>query len=42
MLAKLGVKTLFIERGCPWDADYIKWFSGKLRDELLNWEMFRG
>ena len=36
----LGVKTLFIERGSPWENGYIESFNGKLRDELLNREIF--
>ena len=39
-LNRLGVKTLFIERGSPWENGYIESFNGKLRDELLNREMF--
>ena len=39
-LAKLGVKTLFIEPGSPWENGYIESFNGKLRDELLNGEIF--
>jgi transposase InsO family protein len=39
-LAKLGVKTLFIEPGSPWENGYIESFNGKLRDELLNREIF--
>ena len=41
-LSELGVKTLFIEPGSPWDAKrgYIESFNGKLRDELLNGEIF--
>ena len=39
-LNRLGVKTLFIERGSPWENGYIKSFNGKLRDELLNREIF--
>jgi putative transposase len=34
------VKTLFIERGSPWENGYIELFNGKLRDELLNREIF--
>jgi transposase InsO family protein len=34
------VKTLFIEPGSPWENGYIESFSGKLRDELLNVELF--
>ncbi len=39
-LARIGVKTLFIERGSPWENGYIESFNGKLRDELLNREVF--
>jgi putative transposase len=39
-LNRLGVKTLFIEPGSPWENGYIKSFNGKLRDELLNREIF--
>ena len=39
-LNSLGVKTLFIERGSPWENGYIESFNGKLRDELLNREIF--
>ena len=36
----LGVKTLYIEPGSPWENGYIESFNGKLRDELLNGEIF--
>jgi putative transposase len=39
-LADLEVKTLFIEPGSPWENGYIESFNGKLRDELLNREIF--
>jgi len=39
-LAGLGVKILFIEPGSPWENGYIESFNGKLRDELLNREIF--
>ena len=39
-LAGLGVKTLLIEPGSPWENGYIESFNGKLRDELLNREIF--
>jgi len=39
-LNRLGVKTLFIERGSPWENGYVESFNGKLRDELLNREIF--
>ena len=33
-------KTLFIEPGSPWENGYNESFNGKLRDELLNGEIF--
>jgi len=39
-LQRLGVKTLFIEPGSPWENGYVESFNGKLRDELLNGEIF--
>ncbi len=39
-LKDLGVTTLFIEPGSPWENGYIDSFNGKLRDELLNREIF--
>lgn len=39
-LNRLGVKTLFIEPGSPWENGYIESFNGKFRDELLNGEIF--
>ena len=39
-LARLGVRTLFIEPGSPWENGYIESFNGKLRDELLEREIF--
>ena len=39
-LNRLGVKTLFIEPGSPWENGYIESFNGKMRDELLNRELF--
>ena len=39
-LADLGVQTLFIEPGSPWENGYIESFNGKLRDELLDGEIF--
>ena len=35
-----GVQTLYIEPGSPWENGYIESFNGKLRDELLNLEIF--
>ena len=39
-LRRVEVKTLFIEPGSPWKSGYIESFNGKLRDELLNGEIF--
>ena len=39
-LYDLGVATLFIEPGSPWENGYIESFNGKLRDELLDREIF--
>jgi putative transposase len=39
-LGRVGVKTLFIEPGSPWENGYCESFNSKLRDELLNGEMF--
>ena len=39
-LENVGVKTLFIEPGSPWENGFIESFNGKLRDELLNVELF--
>ena len=39
-LEKIKVKTLFIEPGSPWENGYNESFNGKLRDELLNGEIF--
>ena len=40
MLGRLVVKTLFIETVSHWEKVYIESFNGKLRDELLNGEIF--
>jgi putative transposase len=39
-LKRVGVKTLFIEPGSPWENGYVESFNGKLRDELLDGEIF--
>ena len=39
-LERIGVKTLFIEPASPWENGYNESFNGKLRDELLNGEIF--
>lgn len=39
-LKRVGVKTLYIEPGSPWENGYIESFNGKLADELLEREVF--
>jgi putative transposase len=39
-LERADVKTLFIAKGSPWENGYVESFNGKLRDELLNRELF--
>ena len=38
--AESGVKMLYIEPGAPWQNGFNESFNGKLRDELLNGELF--
>ena len=39
-LERVGVQTLYIEPGSPWENGYNESFNGKLKDELLNREIF--
>ena len=39
-IAAVGAKTAYIEPGSPWENGYCESFNGKLRDELLNGEIF--
>jgi hypothetical protein len=39
-LGRIGVKTLYIEPGSPWENGYCESFNSKLRDELLDAEQF--
>jgi len=39
-LARLGTKAVYITPGSPWENGYCESFNGKLRDELLNGEIF--
>ncbi len=39
-LAESGVETLYIEPGSPWENGYCESFNSRLRDELLNRELF--
>ena len=38
-LKAIGVRTLYIEPGSPWENGYVESFNGKLRDELLQGEV---
>ena len=39
-IAGVGANTAYIEPGSPWENGYVESFNGKLRDELLNIEIF--
>src|SRR5262249_44542025 len=39
-IAVVGAKTAYNERGSPWENGYIESFNARLRDELLNGEIF--
>src|ERR1700736_3046893 len=39
-LGRIGVRTLYIEPGSPWENGYCESLNSKLRDELLNGEIF--
>ena len=39
-LERLQVRLLYIEPGSPWENGYVESFNGKMRDELLNGEIF--
>ena len=39
-LQGVGATTLFITPGSPWENGYVESFNGKLRDELLDRELF--
>ena len=39
-LKKIGVETLYIEPGSPWENAFSESFNSRLRDELLNRELF--
>ncbi len=36
----VGARTAYIEPGSPWENGYIESFNARLRDELLNGEIF--
>ena len=39
-IAAIGARTAYIEPGSPWENGYCESFNAKLRDELLNGEIF--
>lgn len=39
-LAEVGAKTAYISPGSPWENGYCESFNGRMRDELLNGEIF--
>ncbi len=39
-LERVGVRTLYIEPGSPWENGYNESFNGKLKDELIDREIF--
>ena len=39
-LGRVGARTLYIAPGSPWENGYVESFNGKLRDELLDRELF--
>jgi putative transposase len=39
-ISGVGARTAYIEKGSPWENGYVESFNGKLRDELLNAEVF--
>src|SRR5690606_15120436 len=40
VVVAVGAKTAFIEPGSPWENGYCESFNSKLRDELLDGEIF--
>ena len=39
-IAAVGARAAFIEPGSPWENGYIESFNARLRDEILNGEIF--
>ena len=39
-ITAVGGRTALIDRGSPWENGYIECFNARLRDELLNGEIF--
>jgi putative transposase len=40
LLDRTSVRPLFVEPGSPWENGYCRGFKGKLRDEVLDREIF--
>ena len=40
LTGQADAKTLFVAPGSPWENGYVESFNSKLRDELLNRELF--
>jgi len=39
-ITAVGAKTAYITPGSPWENGYVESFNARLRDELLNGEIF--
>jgi putative transposase len=39
-LARACVRTLYVQKASPWENGYVESFNGRLRDELLDRELF--
>ena len=39
-IGAVGARTAYIEPGSPWENGYVESFNARLRDELLNGEIF--
>ncbi len=39
-IAAVGARTAYIEPGSPWENGYVESFNARIRDELLNGEIF--
>ena len=39
-IAAVGAKTAYIAPGSPWENGYVESFNARMRDELLNGEIF--
>ena len=39
-IAAVGAKTAYIAPGSPWENGYVESFNARIRDELLDGEIF--